>query len=70
MNEKHINRAIGIWLAFPDAPAGTLSGVVSYSSPKDGVRFESYTQLMKLLRRLSAATPAGSETPAILKLAS
>jgi hypothetical protein len=55
MNERQIKRPIGIWLAHP-AETGTLSGVLSYSSPTEGVRFHSYGELMALLRRLAAVT--------------
>jgi hypothetical protein len=72
MNERQINRAIGIWLAFPDASTGTLSGVLSYSSATDGVRFHSYGELMALLQRLATVTPGvGKEASgSTLKLAS
>ena len=54
MNETRINRAISIWLDFP-ASTGSVSGVLSYSSEQQGVRFHSYGELMTLLRRLAAA---------------
>lgn len=72
MNNRQINRALGIWLAFPEAGTGTLSGVLSYSSETEGVRFHSYRELMALLQRL-ATVSAGvdDETSAsTLRLAS
>ena len=56
MNNRRINRALAISLAFPAAATGTLSGVVSYSSEREGVRFHSYRELMSLLQRLATIT--------------
>lgn len=65
-----MNRPIGIWLAFPDAPTGTLSGVLSYSSERDGVRFHSYGELMALLRRLAVVRAVDQTAEPTLRLAS
>ena len=71
MNTRQINRPLAIWLAFPPAPTGTLSGVVSYSSETEGVRFHSYQELMTLLQRLATATAIVDDTPSLpMKLAS
>jgi hypothetical protein len=65
-----INRPLAIWLAFPAAASGTLSGVLSYSSETEGVRFHSYRELMALVQRLATA-PANQQTSAsTLRLAS
>jgi hypothetical protein len=70
MNEIHINRGVTIWLTFP--AAGTLSGVLSYSSETEGVRFHSYRELMTVLQRLATAAAGGGHTGSAttLKLAS
>ena len=71
MNNKQITRPIAIWLAFPNGETGTLSGVLSYSSQTQGVRFHSYTELMELLRRVATVTDVENETSALmLRLAS
>jgi hypothetical protein len=72
MNNRQINRPLAIWLAFPTAATGTLSGVLSYSSETEGVRFHSYGELMALLQRLATVTASvDSESSAsMLRLAS
>ena len=72
MNESKINRPVSVWLAYSEGSTETLSGVLSYSSAREGVRFHSYAELMGLLRRLATARAGvGSETPAsTLRLAS
>ena len=72
MNNRQINRPLAIWLAFPAAATGTLSGVLSYSSETEGVRFHSYRELMALLQRLATiSTSVDDKTAAsTLRLAS
>jgi hypothetical protein len=72
MNERKINRPISVWLAYSEGATETLSGVLSYSSATEGVRFHSYAELMGLLRRLATASAGvGTEaSPSTLRLAS
>ena len=71
MNKRQINRPIAIWLAFPSGETGTLSGVLSYSSQTEGVRFHSYAELMELLRQVATVTAVEQDTSAsMLRLAS
>jgi hypothetical protein len=72
MNNRQMNRALVLWLAFPAAAPGTLSGVISYSSETEGVRFHSYRELMAMLQRLATVSASvDDETSAsMLRLAS
>ena len=72
MNNRQIDRALAISLAFPAAATGTLSGVLSYSSETEGVRFHSYGELMALVQRLATGTANvdNESSASILRLAS
>jgi hypothetical protein len=72
MNNRQINRALAIWLAFPAAATGSLSGVLSYSSETEGVRFHSYRELMALLQRLATVSASVDDktSASTLRLAS
>jgi hypothetical protein len=72
MNDRQIDRTLAVWLAFPAAATGTLSGVLSYSSEAEGVRFHSYGELMALLQRLATvpATVNDETSASVLRLAS
>jgi hypothetical protein len=72
MNKRQINRPISVWLDYPPAATGKLSGVLSYSSATEGVRFHSYGELVAMLRRLATARAGGGgemSTP-MMRLAS